>query len=132
MEKQLIAQALSSQIFWLRTWKTAQGAYNGYVVHRHDLKRMFNVHDTPWAQAPVAKGYLNLYLKTKDRKWLQEATQAVDLQVKRLCNSGKYIYAGFEDDRFSNFWHCSRFCNSTWYFKVGDNSICSTFTFLFN
>jgi hypothetical protein len=33
--------------------------------------------------------------------------QAADLQCKRLHKTGKYIYAGFEDDRFSSLVHNS-------------------------
>jgi len=102
-----ISEALSKQISWLETWKTKKGAYNGYVVHRWDFKRMFKIHDTPWSQGPIINGYLNLYEKTKDTKWFQEAVQAADLQCKRLHKTGKYIYAGFEDDRFSSLVHNS-------------------------
>jgi len=107
LSKEIISIALSKQISWLQTWKTKKGAYNGYVVHRHDLKRMFKIHDTPWSQGPIINGYLNLYLKTENSKWLQEAIQAADLQCERLHKSGKYIYAGFEDDRFSSLVHNS-------------------------
>ena len=107
MDKKTISEALSKQISWLQTWKTKKGAYNGYVVHRFGLKRMFKIHDTPWSQGPIINGYLNLYQNTKDNKWLQEAIQAADLQCKRLHKTGKYIYAGFEDDRFSSLVHNS-------------------------
>ncbi len=107
MTDKQISEALSKQISWLKTWKTKKGAYNGYVVHRWDLKRMFKIHDTPWSQGPIINGYLNLYEKTKDTKWFQEAIQAADLQCKRLHKTGKYIYAGFEDDRFSSLVHNS-------------------------
>lgn len=107
MDKQIISEALSKQISWLETWKTKEGGYNGYVVHRFDLKRMFKLHDTPWAQGPIIEGYLNLYQRTKDKKWLQAALQSADLQCKRLHKAGKYIYAGFEDDRFSSLIHNS-------------------------
>ncbi|NMC14578.1 MAG: hypothetical protein GYA34_17040, partial [Chloroflexi bacterium] len=102
-----ISEILSKQISWLQTWKTKYGAYNGYVVHRHDLKRMFRIHDTPWSQSSIINGYLNLYQRTKDEKWLDEAIQAADLQCSRFHKSGKYIYAGFEDDRFSSLVHNS-------------------------
>lgn len=107
MKEQIISEALSKQIHWLLTWKTKNGAYNGYVVHRYDLKRMLKIHDTPWSQAPIINGYLNLYQKTKDEMWLQEAIQAANLQCERLNKTGKYIYAGFEDDRFSSLVHNS-------------------------
>ncbi len=107
VDRQIISEALSKQISWLQTWKTKNGAYNGYVVHRFGLKRMFKIHDTPWSQGPIINGYLNLYQKTKYDKWLKGAIQAADLQCKRLHKTGKYIYAGFEDDRFSSLVHNS-------------------------
>lgn len=98
---------LSKQISWLQTWKTREGSYNGYVVHRCDLKRMFRIHDTPWSQCPIIKGYLNLFNKTKNEQWLEEAIQAANLQCGRIHQTGKYIFAGFEDDRFSSLIHNS-------------------------
>lgn len=102
-----ISKALIKQISWLQTWKTTKGAYNGYVVHRYDLKRMFKIHDTPWSQGPIINGYINLYAKIQDKKWLKEAISAADLQCQRLQNTGEYTYAGFEDDRFSSLVHNS-------------------------
>lgn len=102
-----MSESFLKQLSWLSTWKTAEGAYNGYVVHRYDLKRMFKIHDTPWSQGPIINGYLNLYVKTEDKKWLEEAISAADLQCKRLQKTGEYIYAGFEDDRFSSLVHNS-------------------------
>lgn len=102
-----LSNCLSKQISWLQTWKTNEGAYNGFVVHRYDLKRMFKIHDTPWSQGPIINGYINLFNKTKDQKWLKEAVLAANLQCKRQQNSGEYIYAGFEDDRFSSLVHNS-------------------------
>ena len=107
MDRQIISEVLSKQISWLQTWKTKGGAYNGYVIHRLNIQRMFKIHDTPWSQGPMINGYLNLYQKTGDNKWQQEAIQAADLQCKRLHKTKKYIYAGFEDDRFSSLVHNS-------------------------
>lgn len=102
-----ISKVLFKQLSWLQTWRTTEGAYNGYVVHRYDLKRMFKIHDTPWSQGPIINGYLNLYVKTQDKKWLEEAIFAADLQCKRLQKTGEYVFAGFEDDRFSSLVHNS-------------------------
>lgn len=103
----MMDKALSKQIKWLQTWKTSEGAYNGFVVHRHDLKRMFKIHDTPWSQGPIIVGYINLYEHTRDPQWLNEAIAAADLQCKRISVTGEYIYAGYEDDRFSSLVHNS-------------------------
>ena len=102
-----LSKVLIKQILWLQTWKTKEGAYNGPVVHRYDLKRMFKIHDTPWSQGPIINGYINLFTKTEEKKWLKEAISAADLQCKRLQKTGEYKYAGFEDDRFSSLVHNS-------------------------
>lgn len=102
-----VEKPLFWQLKWLKTWKTKKGAYNGFVVHRHDLKRMFKIHDTPWSQGPIITGYVNLYENTKDSQWLEEAIAAADLQCKRMAPTGEYIYAGHEDDRFSSLVHNS-------------------------
>lgn len=102
-----ISNALSKQLSWIRTWKNQKGAYNGYVVHRFNLKRMFRIHDTPWSQGPIINGYLNLYETTSNKKWLEEAIIAAELQCNRIQETGQYNYAGFEDDRFSSLVHNS-------------------------
>ncbi len=91
---------------WINTWRQKNGAYNGWVVHRYDLKRLKEIHDTPWEQSAIINGLLNLYENTKNKKYLREAEQAVRLQISRLdMSTGKYNYAGFEDDRFSSLVH---------------------------
>lgn len=99
--------ALTKQIKWIKTWQTETGGFNGYVVHRHDLKRMYRTHDTSWSQAPIINGFLNLYKSTFDISWLNEAIKAADLQCYRQCKNGSYTFAGFEDDRFSSLVHNS-------------------------
>jgi len=103
----ILSESLTKQLNWLQSWKNSKGAYNGFVVHRFDLKRMFKTHDTPWSQAPIIKGFINLYNKTKKEKWLNEAILAADLQCTRLNKTGEYKYTGFEDDRFSSLVHNS-------------------------
>ena len=90
---------------YMSTWEN-KGAYYGYVVHRHDLKRLTYIHDTPWEQAPMIRGWLTIYDKTKDRKYLDKAILCADLQLSRFNKEKSYFnYAGFEDDRFSSLVH---------------------------
>lgn len=107
MPDQSLQSALARQFSWLQSWKSTSGDYQGYVVHRSDLKRMFRIHGTPWSQGPIMKGYLNLFEKTGNDRWIREATLAADSQCTRLDKTGKYLYAGFEDDRFSSSVHNS-------------------------
>ena len=68
---------------------------------------MFRIHGTPWSQGPTICGYLNLYRQTGEDRWRYEAIQAADGQCAKLHKSGRYIHAGFEDDRFSSLVHNS-------------------------
>jgi hypothetical protein len=98
-------KSVAMLLVWLESWKTKCGAYNGYVVHRLNLKRMLLVHDTPWSQAPMINSFINLFQRTGNRDWLEKAIEAGSLQAKRITSSGKYNYAGHEDDRFSSLVH---------------------------
>lgn len=91
---------------WLLTWRTSCHAYQGYVVHRGNLKRMKEIHDTPWAQAPIIEGLLNQFQKSGDQRWLEAAHGAALLQASRFDGeTARFRYAGFEDDRFSSLVH---------------------------
>ena len=94
-------------MYWLESWRTSDGGYNGYVIHRLGSRRMFKIHDTPWSQTAMINGYLNLYKKSNISNFLQKAIQAADLQAKRMRFNGKYLYAGHEDDRFTSLVHCA-------------------------
>ena len=103
-----IQNSCCSLMSWLETWKNKEGAYLGFVVHRCDLKRMFNIHDDTWAQSPIINGYLNIFEKSYDRRWLKRAEIAADLLVKRLnSTTGKYKYAGWENDKSTTLAHCA-------------------------
>ncbi len=125
IESKRIDIAVSKMLNWLRTWENNKNAYNGYVVHRGDSKRLTLIHDTPWAQGPIINGLLSLYNITKKKKYLLEASNAVKLQMSRLNEEdSSYIYAGFEDDRFSSLVHNSLAnCALLNYAKVIKNNI---------
>jgi hypothetical protein len=84
------------------------GACNGFVVHRYEQKRMFRLHDTPWTQAAMIRGYYNLASRSGETRWRDAALLAADLQARRLDErTGKYVYAGHENDRFCSLIHCA-------------------------
>lgn len=108
MKNEAIMQAAANMLEWLNTWRQDDGAYNGWVVHRFDLKRLKYVHDTPWEQTPIIDGLFNLYRATGDIQYYNMAKQSVLLQISRLDQTtGMFDYAGFEDDRFSSLVHNS-------------------------
>lgn len=101
-----INQAAVNMLDWFNSWRQEDGAYNGWVVHRFDLKRLKYVHDTPWEQTPMIDGLLNLYRATGNRKYYLMARESVELQISRIDQkTGMFDNAGFEDDRFSSLVH---------------------------
>ncbi len=91
--------------FWINTWRDDNGRYNGPVVHRRDLKRLKNIHDTPWSQAEIINGFINLYHNTSNIQYLNYAISAAEAQILNMTETGEYRYAGHEDDRFSSLVH---------------------------
>lgn len=106
MNSNKLNQATANLLSWLNTWRQEDGAYNGWVVHRFDLKRLKYIHDTPWEQTPIIDGLLNLYKTTGNETYYNLAKDSVKLQISRMDNqTGMFDYAGFEDDRFSSLVH---------------------------
>jgi len=100
--------ALGKLMAWLETWKTKEGGYNGFVIHRFETKRMRHIHDTAWTQAAIIRGYANLYRKSPEDRWYSALKEAADLQLNRYDKStGKYDFAGHEDDRYCSLVHCA-------------------------
>ena len=103
-----IREALGRLIGWLDSWRTSEGAYHGFVVHRFETKRMGRIHDTAWTQAAIIRGLSNLVRKTGQDCWMAALSQSADIQAVRLDReTGKYRYAGHEDDRFCSLVHCA-------------------------
>lgn len=90
---------------YLESWTHGDGGVLGPVVHRCDLKRTFAIHDTPWTQAPIIRGLLELYRAGGDGYWLDRAVKLGDAQVDRIWDDGSFRWAGHEDDRFSSLVH---------------------------
>lgn len=108
VDQESIINALGGLIGWLDTWRTEQGAYNGFVVHRTEAKRMWHVHDTAWTQSAIIRGYSNLYRRSHEQRWGESMRQAADLLASRYdpC-TGRICYTGHEDDRFESLVSCA-------------------------
>ena len=108
IEQGKVATSLGKLIGWLETWRNEQGAYNGFVVHRNEAKRMARVHDTAWTQSAIIRGYGNLYRKSREARWGDLMIQAADLLASRYDQkSGKLHHTGHEDDRFHSLVSCA-------------------------
>lgn len=103
----LVRNGTSLSLLWryLASWISNDGGVYGPVVHRCDLKRMFSIHDTPWTQQGVIEGLLHLYRRSGKDYWLSQAVRLADAQCERQEASGRYRWAGHEDDRFSSLVH---------------------------
>lgn len=103
-----IVRALGGLIGWLESWRDESGAYNGFVVHRTEAKRMRWVHDTAWTQSAMIRGYGNLYRKSREQRWGDAMTLAAGLLSSRYsAETGRIIYTGHEDDRFQSLVSCA-------------------------
>jgi hypothetical protein len=108
IRQEIICGSLGKLICWLETWCDDQGAYNGFVVHRTETKRMSQIHDTAWSQASVIRGYGNLFRKSSESRWRQRMEKAVTLFVSRYdAETGRIIHTGHEDERFQSLVSCA-------------------------
>ncbi|MCP4541867.1 MAG: hypothetical protein GY832_32460 [Chloroflexi bacterium] len=108
IDQKAIINALGALIGWLESWRDEQGAYNGFVVHRTEGKRMGRVHDTAWTQSAMIRGYGNLYRKGHEPRWGKAMEQAADLFASRYDpRTGRIRYTGHEDDRFESLVSCA-------------------------
>ncbi len=108
IDQEAIINALGALIGWLESWRTEQGAYNGFVVHRTEAKRMGRVHDTAWTQSAMIRGYGNLYRKSCEPRWGDAMQQAADLLASRYDpHTGRIRHTGHEDDRFESLVSCA-------------------------
>lgn len=108
VDQEEITDALGALIGWLESWRNEEGAYNGFVVHRTEAKRMGRVHDTAWTQSAIIRGYGNLYRKSREPRWGKSMRQAADLFASRYDpHTGRIRYTGHEDDRFESLVSCA-------------------------
>jgi hypothetical protein len=108
IEQTQLAGFLGNLISWLESWCDDQGAYNGFVVHRTEAKRMGQVHDTAWSQSAMIRGYGNLYRKSGEERWRSAITQAADLLASRYDpETGRMRHTGHEDERFQSLVSCA-------------------------
>lgn len=105
LDNPLFTAAVGQMWTYLSSWLSDSGGVNGPVVHRANLKRMRRIHDTPWTQAAVIEGLLNLYRNSSNSYWLEHAIRLGHAQCDRLSDNGSFKWAGHEDDRFSSLVH---------------------------
>lgn len=106
-EQKIIDSAVTKLYHWQNTWRQKNGAYNSFVVHRLDLKRLKEIHETPWGHCAIIEGLICLYEKRNSSDLCFQIEDAVRLQISRMDDDASFKNAGFEDDRFSSLVHNS-------------------------
>jgi len=108
IKQEQFVYSLGKLIGWLETWCDKNGAYNGFVVHRTEVKRMGRVHDTAWTQSAMIRGYGNLYRKSREQRWERPMILAADLLASRYDpKTGMLLHTGHEDGRFRSLVSCA-------------------------
>lgn len=88
---------------WLLSWTTREDLLNGPVVHRGDLKRLFEIHSTPWGHATFLRGLVCLARRRPEYAAL--VIRTAHAQARLQEEDGRYRFAGHEDDRYSSLVH---------------------------
>lgn len=107
-QQETIVKALGGLMGWMETWRDDSGAYNGFVIHRTETKRMWRVHDTAWTQSAIIRGYGNLYRKNPKLSWYESMVKSADLFAGNYdSESGRIYHTGHEDERFQSLVSCA-------------------------
>lgn len=91
----VIAEAVINLDAWLETMRGPDG-YGGPVAHWWQNCLQFTGAGLDWRYEGIIIGYLNLYKKTRDEKWLTKARRAGDDLVRGQLSSGNFRNSCFE------------------------------------
>lgn len=90
-----IGDSLQNLMNWLKTMHS-NGEYTGPVVHYWRYNLLFTGAATDWRYEGLIEGFLILYNKTKDRRFLEKSMQLSQECLSRLTPKGFYQNSGFE------------------------------------
>jgi hypothetical protein len=90
-----IAKAVTKLDAWLETMRGPDG-YGGPVAHWWQNCLQFTGAGLDWRYEGIVIGYLNLYKKTDEEKWLTKARRAGDDLVRRQLSTGNFRNSCFE------------------------------------
>jgi hypothetical protein len=91
----LIAQATADLEAWLETMRGADG-YSGPVVHWWQNCLSFAGPGLDWRYEGIIYGYLTLFKRTRNRRWLVKARRAGDDLIRGQLPGGNYANSSFE------------------------------------
>ena len=94
-QETLLLVAISSLDRWFDTMRGPEG-YGGPVAHWWQNCLQFTGAGLDWRYEGIIIGYLNLYKKTGDAKWLEKACRAGEDLINGQLPSGNYRNSSFE------------------------------------
>ena len=90
-----VAQAIKGLDAWLDTMRGLDG-YGGPVAHWWQNCLHFTGAGLDWRYEGIIIGYLNLFEKTGDRRWLDKAQRAGDDLIRGQLRTGNFRDSSFE------------------------------------
>lgn len=90
-----VAQAVANLDAWLETMRCPTG-YGGPVAHWWRDCLLYAGPGLDWRYEGIILGYLNLYEKTKEWRWLEKALRAGKDLVNGQLRNGNFKYSSFE------------------------------------
>jgi hypothetical protein len=90
-----VTQAVANLDAWLETMRCSSG-YGGPVAHWWQDCLLYVGPGFDWRYEGIILGYLNLYEKTKERRWLKKALMAGRDLVGAQLQSGNFRNSSFE------------------------------------
>jgi|GEM_PF-2807522 len=82
---------------WIYSWRQADG-YGGFLHHAiHGTVNWSHARLVPsYTYQPLMSGFMNLYEKTQNQKWLDYALQTANDLINILDKANQFKYSGFE------------------------------------
>lgn len=84
-----LAKSLKRLECWINSWQTSVGSYNGIIATFWE-STTGTIQANSVHQTPIIQGYLNLYQRTGNRKFLLRAVAAADLLVNDIGDDYHY------------------------------------------
>ncbi|MCK4726399.1 MAG: hypothetical protein KAT29_11370, partial [Anaerolineales bacterium] len=94
-DSQIIREVVYGIEQWLDSMRVP-GGYSGPVVHWWDDSLVYQGPGLDWRYEGIILGYLNLWVKTGDHRWLLKAQRAGDDLIAGQLPSGNFRNSRFE------------------------------------
>lgn len=105
MNEKIFLKSLSKLFSYLLSWSDSCGRFFSPIIHRGNLKRIGNIHETPWLQSPIIDSLISL--SKANEYWSKLLNSAIEVQCFDQSSDGLFKFSGHEDDRYSSLVHNS-------------------------